>query len=175
MLARIKAGLSDVPAWVPARMTVKQQQADLAYRLTKATRDVWLQEGKGALQSFAQKAPGQFVKFVGSTFIPKQLEVQNIPSDAISTEAADMILSEIAAELQRRSDEAKHLSNAPLDYDAPGDPVKNVRELGEAFRVAVDEKYPGTLYIPERLENVSGLNRVVDIMTDADPVDWDEE
>jgi len=176
MMARIHAGLPDVPAWVPARMTVKQQQADLAYRLTKATRDIWLQEGKGALQSFAQKAPGQFVKFVGSTFIPKQLEVQNIPSDAISTEAADMILSEIAAELQRRSDEAKVISGVPLDYDAPGDAVKNIQEVGEAFREAIGEKYPGAVAnSPENLMVASRLNLLEDIMTDADPVNWDEE
>lgn len=175
MLARLKAGLSDVPAWVPARMTVKQQQADLAYRLVKATRDVWLVEGKGALLSFAQKAPGQFVKFVGSTFIPKQLEVQNIPADTISTEAADMILAEIAAELQRRSDEAKVVSGMPLDYDGGEGAVQNIQDVGEAFRVAVDEEHPGVVSTPGRLEGVRRLGNLVDIMTDADPVDWDEE
>jgi hypothetical protein len=95
MLARIMAGKPDVPAWVPARMSVKQQQSDLAYRLTKATREVFIKEGPAALEAFANKAPGQFIKFVGATFIPKQIEanVTQSPGQSMDAETADALLA----------------------------------------------------------------------------------
>lgn len=178
MLARITAGKSDVPAWVPARMSVKQQQSDLAYRLTKATREVFIKEGREALEAFAAKAPGQFIKFVGATFIPKQIEA-NVTQSAGQTmdpETADALLAAISEELKRRQDEAKEIAEVrPLDYDAPAEIVDMVKQSADTFHMATEPNYsPGSSKHGHPVSLSVGLTKVVDLEADVQPeVNWE--
>jgi hypothetical protein len=178
MLARIMAGKPDVPAWVPARMSVKQQQSDLAYRLTKATREVFIKEGPAALEAFANKAPGQFIKFVGATFIPKQIEanVTQSPGSSMDAETADALLAAIAEELQRRQDEAKEVAAVrPLDYEPPAEIVDMVRQTAETFHMATEPMMsPGSAKNGHPWNLSHGLPKVIDLEADVEEVDWDE-
>lgn len=178
MLARIMAGKPDVPAWVPARMSVKQQQSDLAYRLTKATREVFIKEGPAALEAFANKAPGQFIKFVGATFIPKQIEanVTQSPGQSMDAETADALLAAIAEELQRRQDEAKEVAAVrPLDYEPPAEIVDMVRQTAETFHMATEPTMsPGSAKNGHPTNLTHGLTKVIDLEADVEEFDWDE-
>lgn len=180
MLARIAAGKSDVPAWVPARMSVKQQQSDLAYRLTKATRDVFIVQGKEALEAFAARAPGQFIKFVGATFIPKQIEanVTQSAGQSMDAETADALLAAIAEELKRRQDEMKEIAVArPLDFEPPAEIVDMVRQTAETFHMATEPMMsPGSAKNGHPSNLSHGLTKVVDLEADVAEetgVDWE--
>lgn len=180
MLARLHAGKPEYPDWVPARMTVKQQQADLAFRLTKATREVFVKSGKEALESFASKAPGQFVKFVGATFIPKKIEsdVTVRPGEVLDPEAADQILAALNEELQRRADEAKLVATTDvLDYDAPADVVDMVADTAGTFAAATEVgslERVGALRDPKHIGLTQHLNKVVDLEADVpSETEWD--
>lgn len=179
MLARLAAGRPEYPDWVPARMTVKQQQADLAFRLTKATREVFISAGKDAMTAFAQKAPGQFVKFVGATFIPKKIEsdVTVRPGEIMDPETADQILAALNDELKRRMDEAKVVATTDvLDYDAPAEIVDMVADTAGTFTEATvtnDVETVGALR-GNHVALVERLNRVVDLEADVTPeTEWD--
>jgi hypothetical protein len=108
MLARLSAGMAEWPTWVPVRLSVRQLQADTAFRLTKLTRTVLLEKGQQAMRDFADRAPGQFIKFVGATFVPKRIEseVTTRPGE-MDAETADALLEALGAELQRREREMK--------------------------------------------------------------------
>lgn len=180
MLARITAGKSDVPAWVPARMSVKQQQSDLAYRLTKATRDVFIVQGKEALEAFAARAPGQFIKFVGATFIPKQIEanVTQSAGQSMDAETADALLSAIAEELKRRQDEMKEIAVArPLDFEPPAEIIDMVQQTAETFHMATEPTMsPGSAKNGHPTNLSHGLTKVVDLEADVAEeagVDWE--
>lgn len=179
MLARLHAGKPEYPDWVPARMTVKQQQADLAFRLTKATREVFVKSGKEALESFASKAPGQFVKFVGATFIPKKIEsdVTVRPGEVLDPEVADQILAALNEELQRRADEAKVISTTDvLDYDAPADVVDMVADTAGTFAAATEHGVEriGALRDPAHRALTQHLDKVIDLEADVPPeTEWD--
>lgn len=180
MLARLHAGKPEYPDWVPARMTVKQQQADLAFRLTKATREVFVKRGKDALEMFADKAPGQFVKFVGATFIPKKIEsdVTVRPGEVLDPEAADQILAALNEELQRRADEAKLVATTDvLDYDAPADVVDMVADTAGTFAAATEVgslESVGALRDPKHIGLTQHLNKVVDLEADVpSETEWD--
>lgn len=181
MLARTHAGLPDMPPWVAARMSVKQQQSDLAYRLTKSARDVFLRDGKLAIETFAAKAPGQFIKWVSNTFIAKQIEQQITvtPGGGISPEEADNMLEMIADELRRRAEDAKTVTITPLDYDPPERGiVETMKETGEAFHAAAADGPPGVFIGTSRgatPKSTPGaayrLGSVTDIISDQDEVD----
>lgn len=179
MLARLHAGKPEYPDWVPARMTVKQQQADLAFRLTKATREVFVKRGKDALEMFADKAPGQFVKFVGATFIPKKIEsdVTVRPGEVLDPEAADQILAALNEELQRRADEAKLVATTDvLDYDAPADVVDMVADTAGTFAAATEHgaERVGALRDPAHRALTQHLDKVVDLEADVpSETEWD--
>lgn len=180
MLARLHAGKPEYPDWVPARMTVKQQQADLAFRLTKATREVFVKRGKDALEMFADKAPGQFVKFVGATFIPKKIEsdVTVRPGEVLDPEAADQILAALNAELQRRADEAKLVATTDvLDYDAPADVVDMVADTAGTFAAATEVgslESVGAMRDPAHRALTQHLDKVVDLEADVpSETEWD--
>ena len=181
MLARTHLGLPDMPPWVAARMSVKQQQADLAYRLTKSARDVFLREGKLAIETFASKAPGQFIKWVSNTFIAKQIEQQVTvtPGGGISPEEADNMLEMIAEELRRRADDAQATVITPLDYVAPERGiVETMRDTGDAFHEANKDKWLGGSRLREDVsilnsEVTKRLGSAKDIISDQDEIDKD--
>lgn len=180
MLARVSKGMTDVPAWVPARMNLKQQQADVAFRLTKAARTVFLKHGVDALEAFAMKAPGQFIKFIGNTFIPKRIEAAVEVSDAteaLTRDQADNILSAIADEMQRRQAEAKTIVGTPLDYEAPAEIGEAMHNTGVMFHQAVSkyEKGYGGQMDGTSLELATGLRRMKDYLTTTDETEqeWD--
>lgn len=138
MLIRLHNGLPEYPEWVNARMAIKVQQADLAYKLTKATRDTWLKHGKQALEDFAQRAPAQFVKFVATTFVPKKVEVEQVSDGSgLDSEERGMLLKALADELKRRQDQALVDGTVTvLDYEPQNDLVETMNDLGEQLRVA---------------------------------------
>jgi hypothetical protein len=108
LLARISAGMSEYPAWVPVGLSIKQLQSDVGYRITKLTQGALVKHGKQAMEDFATRAPGQFLKFVSSTFVPKKIETEaTIRNSDMDNETADALLSALAAELKRREREAK--------------------------------------------------------------------
>lgn len=180
MLARLAAGRPEYPDWVPARMTVKQQQADLSFRLTKATREVFVKAGKEAMEAFAQRAPGQFVKFVGATFIPKKIESDVVvrPGEMIDPEMADQILAALNEELQRRAEEAKLVATTNvLDYDPPAGVIDMVADTAGLFAAATAPG-PGELMSatrkPEAVSLHRNLKRVVDLEADIPAeTEWD--
>ena len=178
MLARISAGRSDVPSWVPARMSVKQQQSDLSYRLTKAAREVFIKEGKAALEAFAAKAPGQFVKFIGATFVPKQIEANVTQSvgQTMDAETADALLAAIADEIKRREVESKEIAMVrPLDYENETEIVDMVRQSAETFHMAAEPNGPlGGAKNGEPRAMTHQLNRVIDLEADIqEETVWD--
>lgn len=180
MLARMAAGKPEYPDWVPARMTVKQQQADLSFRLTKATREVFVKAGKDAMEAFATKAPGQFIKFVGATFIPKKIESDVVvrPGEILDPETADQILVALNEELQRRSEEAKLIATTDvLDYDPPAEVVDMVADTAGLFAEATTTM-PGERMAISRMPGASnlhrGLKKVVDLEADIPAeTEWD--
>ena len=180
MLARLAAGRPEYPAWVPARMTVKQQQADLSFRLTKAARETFIKAGPDAMETFASKAPGQFIKWLGATFVPKKIEsdVTVRPGEVIDPETADQILAALNEELKRRMDEAKVVSRTHvLDYDAPGDVVEGVVKAAETFRAATETKPServGSLRFPAHRDNLERPDEVIDLEADVpNETEWD--
>lgn len=180
MLARLHAGRPEYPDWVPARMTVKQQQADLAFRLAKVTRDTFIKHGKDAMEAFASKAPGQFIKSLFATYIPKKIESDVIvrPGEVIDPEAADQILAVLNEELRRRADEAKLVATTNvLDYNAPADAVEMLELATNEFTAATEcgpSERIGALRDPTHMALTQHLNRVVDLEADVPTeVEWD--
>jgi hypothetical protein len=177
MLVRLTAGLPEVPSWVPARLSLKQAQADLAYRLTKSARGVFVRQGEQAMKDFAERAPGQFLKWLGATFVPKQIE-QNVtvtPGQSLDPQQAEDILQALDAELKRRADEAKLLKNNPTDFEAAlvSDSLK---EVADRFTVAVGDNVQNARAL--KPEAAYRLNKVIDLEADlVDPVtgeiQWD--
>jgi hypothetical protein len=174
LLARISAGMSEYPEWVPARMTLKQQQADLAFRLTKSARMAFLQTGNDAMRMFAQKAPGQFVKFIAATFIPRKIETElTVPDGQLDTETADILIEKLAEELKRREVETKVINSTyTLDYDPPVNIVDSVNLYAQAIDEANHETAPfkGKNF---DLDTTRKLKRVVDVLTPQDQEEWD--
>ena len=177
MLARIDIGRPDVPEWVPARMTVKQQQADLGFRLVKTTRDIFRKKGKDAMELFAERAPGQFIKFIGATFVPKQIETQlNTNPNELSKETVGEYLELIADELSRRADEAGVLARGfPLDYNSPLDQTlkDKVEDIGYEMIDAAATKRPSEAREVGHIEGARNLKRVTDVLTVVD--EWAEQ
>ncbi len=178
MLARISAGLPEFPAWVPARLTVKQLGADLNFRLTKATRQAWLTHGARAMQDFAERAPGQFVKFVASTFIPKQIE-QNVtvnPGQTMTPEQLDLVLQSVAAEMDRRKVEAQELLNSPMDYEPLAPAGDALKATAERFHRSTGDKKPGHSRRLDNKDAAHRLRQVIDLeadVTDTGEFQWE--
>lgn len=141
MLARLHGGRPEYPSWVPARLSVKQHQSDISFRLTKLARQVLVSEGDQAMRTFAQKSPGQFLKFVADTFVPKKVEQTVTASGgSLDTETADALLEALAAEVKRREEEALVARNSPLDYEAPAKIVDMVEATANVFHQATEPK-----------------------------------
>ena len=164
MLARIHAGLPDVPEWVPARMTVKQQQADVGFRLTKITRDVFRKQGKEAMELFADKQPGQFIKFIAATFIPKQIETTlNSNPNEMPKEQIGQIIDALEEELNRRAEEAKLVSEQPMDYEAPAGITAALEGAAEVIIDAAGTNHPGVARMDGHPEAARNLRHVIDL------------
>lgn len=179
MLARLHAGKPEYPDWVPARMTVKQQQADLAFRLSKTARETFVKEGKAAMEAFAQKAPGQFIKTMMATFIPKKIEsdVTVRPGEALDPEAADQILAALNEELKRRAEEAKVVATTNvLDYEDidVAEAMQGAAKTFEQATVTGPAERVGTLRGGTSSNLADGLKQVVDLEADVPAeVEWD--
>jgi len=179
MLARLHAGKSDYPDWVPARMTVKQQQADLAFRLSKVARETFVKEGKAAMEAFAAKAPGQYIKTMMATFIPKKIEsdVTIRPGEVIDPEAADQILAALNEELKRRAEEAKVVATTNvLDYEDidVAEAIQGAATAFERATVVSPTERVGDLRMPASVHLTDGLKRVVDLEADVpSETEWD--
>lgn len=184
ILARLAAGLPEMPSWVAARMTVKQQQADLNYRLVKTARDVYLLKGKDAMMTFADRAPGQFLKWLSGTWVPKKVETETTvtPGQLIDPETADQLLEALGEELKRRQDEASlQAKTHVLDFeDLDTDAAATLMAQAEAFDRAkglghpAEARKPGSLILTHRLQDVVDLEAdVPDERPAPEPVEWD--
>lgn len=176
MLARQRKGLPEYPSWVPARMSVKQAQANIAFRLTKHTGEVFRIKGREALETFAERSPGQFIKFVGATFIPKKIEAELTPVDpngGLTREQTDSLLGAIAEELDRRKDEANTITVMPLDYEAPREIVDTLADAAELMRTSAaipdDVKLYKTITTPGDRHEATRLKFVKDAEADILP------
>jgi hypothetical protein len=119
MLARVSAGLPEFPAGMATKLTVKQLQADTGFQLMRAARSVFQAKGRQALNDFADRAPGQFVKFMASISVPKRIETEvTTTAGALDPEAADALIAALTAELQRRERDMKVI-NAAGGIDLP--------------------------------------------------------
>lgn len=140
MLVRLHAGIPEYPDWVGARMAIKTQQADLAYKLTKATRNAFLKHGTEAMESFATRAPAQFIKFVASTFVPKKIEVEQTDGSGLEPDERTMLLKALADELKRRQDEAYLAGTVGvLDYEPQQDLVEGVAQISAVMKQATGD------------------------------------
>lgn len=184
MLARRSAGLPDYPAWIPAKLTIKAAEADLAYRLLKTGRDVFKAKGTEAMMTLADRAPAQFLKLIATMIdnraaqdIARKNSGAALPSDK---EKLAAVTTAILEELDRRAGEAKLLAVTHVGDYVSGDVVGAVNDTAKRFAEAADpggnRKHLGR----EPLANISmphKLKGVVDIMTVSDDVDinWTKE
>ncbi len=166
MLVRLHNGIPEYPDWVNARMALKAAQSDLAYKLTKATRNAFITYGAKAMEDFAQRAPAQFIKFVAATFVPKKLEVQQMDGSGLEADERNMLLKALADELKRRQDQAYIDGTVNvLDYEPQNEIAETMKNLGEQLRVAAADRSIGQSMptrgarpeMAERLEQVQNL------------------
>lgn len=181
LLVRITAGLPDMPSWVAARLSLKQTQADLSYRLTKLARGTLITQGPTAMKDWAERSPGQFLKWIGATFVPKQIE-QNVTLSAgqsLEPEVAQAVIDAIAAEVERRAEEAQKLAVNPTDYEG-GPVIDNLQAAADELAGAVGDRVgiartlvPGAA---RRLRHVIDLEAdVVEVQpaVEAGEIEWD--
>lgn len=181
LLVRVSAGMPDMPPWVAARLSLKQSQADLAHRLTKTARGVFIEKGKDAMNDWADKAPGQFLKWLGATFVPKQIE-QNVtvtPGQSLDPETADQLIEAFSAELKRREQEAKALAVNPTDYEG-GPVIDNLQAAADELAGAVGDRVGvARTLVPSAARR---LKHVIDLEADvvevqpvggAGEIEWD--
>lgn len=170
MLVRLHNGIPEYPEWVNAKMAIKATQSDLAYKLTKATRNTFITYGAKAMEDFAQRAPAQFIKFVAATFVPKKIEVQQMDGSGLEPDERNMLLRALADELKRREDQAFVDGTATvLDYEPQNEIVETMKELGEGLRIAAADQSIGQSKptYGVRPEMSHGLNKVVNVIDHA--------
>ena len=197
MLARLDAGMPEYPAWVPVRLSVRQVQADTAFRLTKLARQVLLAKGRQAMEDFATRAPGQFIKFIGTTFVPKRIETEaTVVPGGMDPETADALIAALSEELKRREDDMKLVTiQSGTDYevvDAEAGLIAAARELhdasnvgrsvnfGERVRPATKGHHPQARFIDHSIGKIQGdpaaEPEIVDIINaeqDDEEPEWD--
>lgn len=139
LLARINAGLPEVPAWIPAQLSVKQLQNDVSYKLTKLTRKVLLTQGEQIMKDFAERTPGQFIKFVGATFVARKVEDVTPAPERTDRDEARRVYEALLMEVKRREDEL-HITALQGGNDYDGADV--VGEL-DKFAVGMREQSKG--------------------------------
>lgn len=166
MLARIEAGLPELPKVAIRQMEVKQVQADTAFRLVSAVRKVSTSERlTDTLERLADRQPGQYLKLVRdlarSTYLPAGVEpVQHAPD----SKQLDLIIEALGDELRRREQEMKIITVNPQDAefaDPAGAFVTRAMVLHDAANITEDRK-PG-LVAPDDSRAVTGLRGVVDV------------
>jgi hypothetical protein len=175
LLVRKHNGLPEVPYWVPARMSLKQQQSDLSWKLTKITRDALIKHGTNAMADFAVRAPGQFLKFVAQTFIPKKVEVEQTvtPGQSMDPETADELIRALSEELKRRQEEAKVVNHNPMDYDTNDEPIRVLDGFAVEMHEASKDTAIGNSKSFEPRDITRRLNIIDDVITLNEEVDWD--
>lgn len=175
LLIRKHNQLPEVPSWVPARMSLKQQQSDLAWKLTKITRDALIRHGSTAMTDFASRAPGQFLKFVAATFIPKKVEVEQTvtPGGSLEPEQADELIRALTDELKRRQEEATVVNANPMDYDAPGEPLQILDGFAQEIHEASGDTAIGASKNAEPYNLTKRLSMVSNVIDLNEAVDWD--
>lgn len=138
LLARHFAGLPDFPEWVYASLSVRQAQAEVGWRITKLTRLALMKHGPQAMEDFATRAPGQFIKFVASTFVPRKLETETIPraGESMDSETADAMIAALAAEIRRREIDMKIIAvQGGNDYEEVK-PMEAFQQIGQDMKDA---------------------------------------
>lgn len=170
MLARLNAGLPEVPAWVPVVMTVKQQQADLAYRLDRAL--VTVMRGPdliGSLKELLARAPGSFFKLVHER--TKAEAIPQGPGQVEDPEILNALAAKLREELERRARAERDIrDHSPGAFPDTPDAVETVRavalELHEASAPRPgDEVGAGrkvNMDLPARLDRVVDVGAVIE-------------
>lgn len=166
MLARLAAGLPELPACAIRQMETKQVQADTAYRLLAAVRKVSTPERlEETLTLLADRQPGQYLKLVRdlarATYVPAGNEPIHQNADA---KQLDVLIEGLVAEMKRREDEMKIISVNPQDVEFT-DP--SVAFMDRAKRIhdatgQIPTKSIGVAMRPEG-ESVNRLKHVVDV------------
>lgn len=163
MLARISAEPPRTlfPDWVPVKISIKQAQADIAYRLTKASRDVLATHGKKAMVDFAERMPGQWLKFLGATFIPKKIEANVTSNPVMDDETADTLIDALKREMDRRIEQARDVTIAPTDY-IDVDPIAGARAAALEIHEATGDHRLGFSRHPDA-KTARRLGKLVDL------------
>lgn len=174
LLARRMRNMPDFPDWVRAVMSLKQQQSDVAYRISKAARKTAITHLDDAMKTFAERAPAAFVRFLAATFIPKKIEADIKTTNGFSgvdPESLSNMVEAFENELKRR--EAEGLRDARthvLDYEPPVE-ISPEALAGEAekFREAAAAKpgFVGPMSQANPREMTRRLRQVRDIMDPA--------
>lgn len=175
MLARISAGMAELPAVAIRQMEVKQVQADTAFRLVSAVRKVSTPERlMDTLERLADRQPGQYLKLVRdlarSTYLPAGVEpVQHTPD----AKQLDAIIGALGDELKRREREMKIINVNPQDVDftEPSDAfVTRAMVLHDAANVV--GRRPGPVAAADE-RAVSNLRGVTDLNAEDYDDGWD--
>ena len=174
MLARLEAGLPELPKVAIRQMEVKQVQADTAFRLISAVRKVSTPKRlEDTLTLLADRQPGQYLKLV--TNIAKATYVPAGESAAAGPDAKqlDAIIEALGAELKRRQQEAKLITINPQDVEF-SEPAQAFVAVGmtlhEASGLAGMNPRPAD---PRDDRTVEGLRKVVDVNAEGYDDGWD--
>lgn len=142
MLIRVHNGLVEFPGWVNARMSIKATQADLAFKLTKLTRETFIKHGEKAMEDFAARAPAQFIKFVAATFVPRKIEVQQMDGSGLEPEERTLLLRALADELKRREEQSVIDATVNvLDFEPMGDIRETIDHVAAGLGDAAGDKF----------------------------------
>lgn len=181
MAMRIHHQLPMFPDWVVTRMSLKQSQAELAYLLMRNLENVFDRRGREALETMADRAPGQFVKLIASVALPKgtRTEEPKVGAPAVDPANIDSLLALLKTEMARRANEAKDAIDVPIDVEE-NDPVMPLVEKIEEIRLVTCPKSPITeihkFANPKSQLLTRNLDRVqqFEVHDEPDEIDWDD-
>lgn len=165
MLARITAGLPELPAIAIKKMEVKQVQADAAYRLVSAVRKVSTPKRlEETLELLADRQPGQYLKLVRdiaqARYVPAGAEGSMITPDA---KHIDTLIGVLTEELKRREKEMKVINANPQDVEF-GEPksafLERALELHNAANIRPEMQGKPVVAddLPKRLRGAVDVN-----------------
>lgn len=185
LLIREAADLREVPEWYRERMQLRQQQADIGYRMAVLTRNTFLTHGKEAMEVFATRAPERFIKFVAATYVPTKTEHEVTHSVSPSKEKLAAMVEALDEELQRRlnahMDDMKVVNASPGDYEAPGDAVYGIQKEAKLMLDASDiGPHDADVYrartgasAPRRIDRVMNVIEPTDDEPAPEDFEWD--
>lgn len=181
MAMRLHHQLPLFPDWVVTRMSLKQSQAELAYVLMRNLENVFDRRGKEALETMADRAPGQFVKLVASIALPKGTRVEEPKAGAPVVDQAniDSLLALLKTEMTRRTNEAKEAIDVPIDVEE-NDPVLPLVEKIEEIRLVTCPTSPITEIRKFTNPKSNLLTRSLDkvqpfeVHDEPDEINWDD-